>query len=68
MKSQSKVNPKGTNAHSKAMANAGGSTWSKSRTHTKIPKGALSTRTKSMAHEPGSPPVKSTVGTGASIR
>jgi hypothetical protein len=60
--SQSKINPNATNGHSKAMANEGGGTWSKSMTHTKDHKGELSSRTKSMAHEPGGPPVKSTTG------
>jgi hypothetical protein len=48
------------------MANEGGGTWSKSMTHTKDHKGTLSSRTKSMAHEPGGPPAKSTVGAGVS--
>jgi hypothetical protein len=63
--SQSKVNPDGTNGHAKAKANEGGGVWSKSMTHTKDKNGELSTRTKSMAHEPGGPPVKSTVGSSA---
>jgi len=37
-----------------------GGTWSKSMTDTKIKEGELDSRTKSMAHEPGGPPVKST--------
>jgi hypothetical protein len=44
------------------MANEGGGVWSKSMTHTKDHKGTLSSRTKSMSHEPGGPPAKSTVG------
>jgi hypothetical protein len=64
--SQSKVNPNATNGHAKAMANEGGGVWSKSMTHTKDHKGQLSSRTKSMSHEPGGPPVKSTVGAGVS--
>jgi len=64
--SQSKVNPKATNGHAKAMANEGGGTWSKSMTHTKDKNGTLSSRTKSMAHQPGGAPVKSTVGAGVS--
>jgi hypothetical protein len=44
------------------MANEGGGEWSKSMTHTKDKNGSLSSRTKSMAHQPGGPPVKSTVG------
>src|SRR4029079_5602855 len=35
VKWQSKGNPNATNGHSKAMANEGGGTWSKSMTHTK---------------------------------
>jgi len=58
---KSKVNPNASNGHAKAMANEGGE-WSKSMTHTKDKNGSLSSRTKSMAHEPGGPPVKSTVG------
>jgi len=63
---QSKVNPNATNGHTKATANERGGTWSKSMTHTKDKNGTLSSRTKSMAHEPGGPPVKSTVGAGVS--
>ena len=43
----------------KAKAQDGG-TWSKSMTNTKIKEGELDSRTKSMAHEPGGPPAKST--------
>lgn len=43
----------------KAKAREGG-TWSKSMTNTRIKDGELDSRTKSMAHEPGGPPVKST--------
>jgi hypothetical protein len=43
----------------KAKAQDGG-TWSKSHTQTKIKDGELDSRTKSMAHEPGGPPAKST--------
>jgi hypothetical protein len=46
---------------SKARAQDKG-TWSDSKTKTKIHKGEVDTRTKSMAHEPGGPPVKSTTG------
>ena len=49
------------NGMSKARAQDKG-TWSDSKTHTKIHKGVVSSRTKSMAHEPGGPPVKSTTG------
>src|SRR3569833_2100237 len=34
VQSNSKVNPNATNGHSKAMANEGGGTWSKSMSHT----------------------------------
>jgi hypothetical protein len=44
---------------SKASAQDGG-TWSKSKTKTKLHKDELTSRTKSMAHEPGGPPAKST--------
>jgi hypothetical protein len=44
---------------SRARAQDGG-TWSRSRTRTKIHKDKLTSRTRSMAHEPGGPPVKST--------
>jgi hypothetical protein len=46
---------------SKARAQDKG-TWSDSKTKTKIHKGEVSSRTKSMSHEPGGPPVKSTTG------
>jgi D-serine deaminase-like pyridoxal phosphate-dependent protein len=60
--SQSKLNPNASNGHAKAMANEGEGVWSKSMTHTKDHHGTLSSRTKSMSHEPGGPPAKSTVG------
>ena len=44
--------------HSKAKAQDGGN-WSRSMTKTKIKDGTLTSRTKSMAHEPGGPPAKS---------
>jgi len=53
------------NGMSKARAQDKG-TWSDSKTHTKIHKGVVSSRTKSMAHEPGGPPVKSTTGINTS--
>ena len=37
-----------------------GGVWSKSHTQTHVRRGDLTSRTKSMAHEPGGPPVKST--------
>ena len=49
------------NAHAKGQAMDKG-TFSKSMTHTKVHKGDVSSRTKTMAHEPGGPPVKSTTG------
>ena len=49
------------NGHVNAKAQDGG-TWSKSKTHTKVHKGEVSSRTKSMAHQPGGAPVKSTTG------
>jgi hypothetical protein len=49
------------NAHAKGQAMDQG-TFSKSMTHTKVHKGEVSSRTKTMAHEPGSKPVKSTTG------
>ena len=49
------------NAHAKGEAMDQG-TFSKSMTHTKVHKGEVSSRTKTMAHEPGGPPVKSTTG------
>ena len=67
--SSSKVhgNQNNLNGMSKARAQDKG-TWSRSMTHEKVHKGEVSTRTKSMAHQPGGPPVKSTtsgtVGSG----
>ena len=52
-------NPQMLRSQSKARASDGG-TWSKSMTNTKIKEGELDSRTKSMAHEPGGPPAKST--------
>jgi hypothetical protein len=59
--SSSKVtgNQNNLNGMSKARAQDKG-TWSRSMTHEKVHKGEVSTRTKSMAHEPGGPPTKST--------
>jgi len=54
-------NANNLNGMSKARAQDKG-TWSDSKTHTKIHKGEVTSRTKSMAHEPGGPPVKSTTG------
>jgi hypothetical protein len=52
-------NPNMLKDQAKAKAQDGG-TWSKSTTNTKIRDGELDSRTKSMAHEPGGPPAKST--------
>ena len=60
------INPNATSGHASARANEGGGVWSQSRTHTKVKKdGTVSSRTRSMAHEPGGPPVKSTVRSSA---
>jgi hypothetical protein len=64
--SKSKINPNASNGDAKAQANEGG-VWSKSMTHTKNKHGELSSRTKSMSHEPGGPPTKSTVETSESL-
>ncbi|TXM97946.1 hypothetical protein FV222_15230, partial [Methylobacterium sp. WL103] len=54
----------GLNGQSKAMAHDGG-TFSKSHTQTKVRDGeGVESRTKTMSHEPGSKPVKSTTTTG----
>jgi hypothetical protein len=52
-------NPNMLQDQARAKAQDGG-TWSKSMTNTKIKEGELDSRTKSMAHEPGGPPAKST--------
>src|SRR5437868_7384950 len=52
-------NPNKLQDQAKARAQDGG-TWSKSMTNTRIKDGELDSRTKSMAHEPGGPPAKST--------
>ncbi len=53
----------GLNGQAKAMAHDGG-TFSKSHTKTKVRDGEVESRTKTMSHEPGSKPVKSTTTTG----
>jgi len=61
-KSGTKINqnPQMLQAHSRATAQDGG-TWSKSATNTRVRNdGQLSSRTKSMAHEPGGKPAMST--------
>jgi hypothetical protein len=65
---RSKVNEtgQGLNGQSKAMAHDGG-TFSKSQTKTKVRDGeSVDSRTKTMSHEPGSKPVKSTTRSGSS--
>ncbi len=52
-------NPNMIQDQAKARAQDGG-TWSKSMTDTKLKQGELDSRTKSMSHEPGGPPAKST--------
>jgi len=64
---KSKLNPNATNAHARASANEGGGTWSRSMTHTKVHKGEVQTRTRSMAHQKGGPPVKSTVRSSSGL-
>ena len=55
----------GLNGQSKAMAHDGG-TFSKSQTKTKVRDGeSVESRTRTMSHEPGSKPVKSTTTTGS---
>jgi len=51
----------------KAKAQDGG-TWSKSMTKTKVKGGELTSRTKSMAHEPGGAPAKSTTRERLSVQ
>lgn len=57
----------GLNGQAKAMAHDGG-TFSKSQTKTKVRDGeSVESRTRTMTHEPGSKPVKSTTTTGSSV-
>lgn len=64
--SRTKINENKNDMMGRSSARAqDGGTWSRSTTRTKIHKGELTTRTKTMAHEPGGPPVKSTSGTSA---
>jgi hypothetical protein len=53
------ANPNKLQGMSKARAQDGG-TWSRSMTKTKVKGDTLTSRTKSMAHEPGGAPAKST--------
>lgn len=64
--SDTKIHGNDKNLHgmSKARAQDGG-TWSDSKTKTKVHKGEVTSRTKSMAHEPGGPPVKSKTTTSS---
>jgi hypothetical protein len=61
-----KQNPNMLQGQSKAKAQDGG-TWSKSMTKTKVKGDQLTTRTKSMSHQPGGPPAKSTTRTTVDI-
>ncbi|HWB48892.1 MAG TPA: hypothetical protein VG651_07255 [Stellaceae bacterium] len=66
--SKSNVNGNADNLHGMAndKAQAGG-TWSHSMTHTRVHQGDVISRTRSMSHEPGGSPTKSTstLDTGA---
>jgi len=53
------TNGQGLQDQAKAKAQDGG-TWSKSMTKTKVKDDQLTSRTKSMSHQPGGPPAKST--------
>jgi hypothetical protein len=55
------------NGQSMDQAHQRGSVWSKSHTVTHLHNGDLTSRTKSMAHEPGGPPVKSTTGSSVDL-
>lgn len=57
--SQSHVNPNATNGVAHSMANDRG-TFSKSMTHTRIHKGQVYSRTRTMTHRPGSKPTITT--------
>lgn len=62
-RSSTKLHGNANNLHSMSKARAQNKgTWSNSKTKIKIHKGEVDARTKSMAHEPGGPPVKSTTG------
>ena len=58
---QSHINGNADNLHglSKAQAQDGGD-WSHSMTHVRDQKGEVTSTTRSMSHEPGGPPSKST--------
>ena len=56
-----KINTNGQGLQDQAKAKAqDGGTWSKSMTKTKVKDDQLTSRTKSMSHQPGGPPAKST--------
>ena len=58
--SRTNIGGNANNLHSMSRARAQDrGTWSRSMTRTKVHKGEVSSTTKSMAHEPGGPPVKS---------
>ena len=60
-------NPNMLQDKARAKAQNGG-TWSKSQTHTRIKQGEeVNSRTRSMAHQPGGPPVKSTTTESATV-
>jgi hypothetical protein len=59
-------NPNNLHGMSKARAQDGG-TWSKSMTKTKVKNDTLSSRTKSMSHQPGGPPTKSTTNQSVTL-
>jgi len=52
-------NPNGLHDQARARAQDGG-TWSRSATDTRIKNDELTSRTRTMSHEPGGPPAKST--------
>lgn len=61
--SKTKINGNANNLHGHSMSRAqDGGTWSRSMTQTKVHKGDVRSRTRTMAHQPGGPPVKSTTG------
>ena len=64
--SDTKIHGHGNKQHAKSKAPAQDKgTWSDSKTRTKVHKGEVTSTTKSMSHEPGGPPVKSTTTTGS---
>jgi len=67
--SDTKIHGNQNNLHGSSRAKAqDGGTWSKSSTKTKVKAGeSVRSRTKSMAHEPGSRPVKSRTSTTSNL-